>query len=55
MASVEQDRYYQKLVEKRQELQEVKNYTCGRGPNVVLYGRKLALLDIKGIADKLGK
>ena len=55
LSAEEKGRYYQRLIEKQEELEEVKNYTCGRGLNVVWYGTKQAVLDIKGITDKLGK
>ena len=55
VSAEEKGKYYQRYVEQTEKLEFVENYTCGRGLNVVWYGTKKAVLDIKGITDKLGR
>ena len=39
--------YYEEYVIYKEELQEVQRYDCGKGFNVVWYGTKQAILDIR--------
>ena len=39
--------YYEKYLLLKEQLDEVQNYGCGRGLNVVWYGTKQAIMDIR--------
>lgn len=43
----EKGRYYEKYVIKTEELAKIQNYDCGRGLNVVWYGTKQAIADLR--------
>lgn len=47
ISAAEKGDYYEKYVEKTEELEEVENYSYGHGFNVVWYGTKQAVADIK--------
>ena len=47
ISAAEKGNYYEKYVKKTEALEEVENYTCGHGLNVVWYGTKKAVSDIK--------
>ena len=47
ISAKEKGEYYEKLVERTEELEEVQNYKYGHALNIVWYGTKQAVSDIK--------
>ena len=47
ISAAEKGDYYRQYVELTEALEEIENYTCGRGFNLVWYGTKKAVSDIK--------
>ncbi len=47
ISAAEKGDYYERFVELSEDLEEVENYSCGHGFNVVWYGTQQAVLDIR--------
>ena len=47
ISAAEKGDYYRQYVELTETLEEIENYTCGRGLKLVWYGTKKAVSDIK--------
>ena len=47
VSAAEKGNYYEQLVLRTEELEEVQNYSCGHGLNIVWYGTKQAIRDIR--------
>ena len=47
VSASEKGDYYERYVELTEELEKIENYTCGHGLNLVWYGTKQAVSDIK--------
>ena len=47
VTAAEKGDYYEEFVKLDEELKEVEKYGCGRGFNVVWYGTKQAIMDLR--------
>lgn len=47
VSAADKGKYYEEYVILKEQLEEVQGYNCGRGYNVVWYGTKQALIDIR--------